>query len=79
MVSREEYEKLLEENKRLREQLDYLMRKMFGKSSEKTELTQEGQTSLFDDDGVFTEPETTGKQTETVTYTRSKKRTTRQE
>lgn len=51
MVSREEYEKLLEENKRLREQLDYLMRKMFGKSSEKTELTQEGQTSLFDDDG----------------------------
>ena len=80
MVSREEYEKLLEENKQLKEQLNYLTRKLFGKSSEKADLPDQGQISLFDEDaGVFTEPETTGKQTETVTYTRKKKRTTRQE
>lgn len=86
-VSRAEYEKLLaqygqlvEENKQLKEQLNYLVRKLFGKSSEKTDLPEQGQISLFDEDNsVFSQPETTGQQTETVTYTRKKKRTTRQE
>ncbi|EHL95533.1 hypothetical protein HMPREF9103_02949 [Lentilactobacillus parafarraginis F0439] len=44
----------------LQEQVNYLMSKLYGKSSEQT--PEDGQTSLFEDDenGVFEQPESTG-------------------
>lgn len=42
---------LKEEIQLLREQVDFLMKKLFDKKSEKSDL--EGMISLFDDDGDF--------------------------
>lgn len=57
----------------LQEQVNYLMSKLYGKSSEQT--PEDGQTSLFEDDenGVFEQPESTGEQIETI-IVRQKKR-----
>ncbi len=38
---------LEQENKRLHDTVDYLTRKLFGRSSEKTAVLSLGQTSLF--------------------------------
>ena len=47
---------LEQENKRLHDTVDYLTRKLFGRSSEKTVVLSLGQTSLFDEAEVQADP-----------------------
>jgi transposase len=57
----EQNAKLLEQVQLLTEQVAYLTHHRFGRSSEQINPNQ---TSLLDDDGVFTDPEQTGQQSE---------------
>lgn len=54
--------KFLKEIKQLNEKIAYLTDKLYGRHSEK--LDDPNQQSLFEDNGVFTEPEQTGQQSE---------------
>src|SRR5689334_13105660 len=62
---------------RLTEQVEYLTRKLFGTSSEKTKDLAENQLSLFDNNSFFDNAETTEEsQTveEEITYRRKKQK-----
>ena len=63
-----------QEIKRLSEQIQYLTKKLYGKSSEKSAKTSDEQLSLFED--FFDNAETTAPQTveEEITYRRKKKK-----
>jgi transposase len=68
----------VEQIKELNERIAWLSNQLFGRKSEK--MVNPNQTSLLDDDGVFTDPEQTGNQSEesqvtTVTSKRKPKRT----
>lgn len=56
----------------LTEQVAYLTRKLFGAHSEK--LTDPNQLSLLEDEGVFTDPEQTGNQSEETVVTLAKRK-----
>ena len=56
----------------LTEQVAYLTRKLFGTHSEK--LTDPNQLSLLEDEGVFTDPEQTGNQSEETVVTLAKRK-----
>ena len=47
---------LEQENKRLHETVEYLTRKLFGKSSEKTSSLSMGQMSIFDEAEIAADP-----------------------
>lgn len=67
---------LRQQVKLLQEKVDYLMRQLYGRSSEKTAKKADTPST----DGVFRRPETTGKQTEASKHkVRQKKRKSRQE
>lgn len=59
---RAENKELLKQIQQLNEQIAFLTKHIFGRSSEK--MINPNQMSLLDDDGVFTVPEQTGKQSE---------------
>jgi transposase len=64
----------------LEEQIAYLMRKQFGQSSEQSKVNNSETTAeSTDDTGVFSQPESTGQQTETTAPSaHKKKRSSRQ-
>lgn len=76
----EQNQELLKQIQQLNETIAYLTNKLFGRHSEKME--DPNQQLLFEEDGVFTEPEQTGEQSEQletvvggIGKTRSRKRT----
>lgn len=73
-AAREEEHLKTEQN--LKEQVAYLMEKLYGSSSEKRKSVMEGQISLFDEAEVEAEPlDDVAFEEETVTFTRKKKAT----